>query len=231
MGFSANARVEGATKRWTNALLSFKVPKTSAELKQASASVKKCFEPPTKIKTTPAPTANAEVRQQCGSPPVAPPPPSPLPPVTVEVKGGGMSVPVLVECEADLANVQAPDEIVEEHPLPHDAHQAQDAGYIAGYQRALDDMKIASSESGRASESGINDDDDDVSDASQADGSGGAESGCQEWLEEWDTLLEDLVEMGFEDRESNREAIAKHSGKMNPAVKHLVGAKANGTWT
>jgi len=40
--------------------------------------------------------------------------------------------------------------------------------------------------------------------------------------EEWDELLEDLVEMGFEDRDSNRAALAKHGGSIKLAVKELV---------
>jgi len=42
------------------------------------------------------------------------------------------------------------------------------------------------------------------------------------WLAEFDTLLEDLAEMGFEDGESNRAALAKHSGSIKLAIKELV---------
>jgi len=41
------------------------------------------------------------------------------------------------------------------------------------------------------------------------------------WLAEWDTCLSDLAEMGFDDRASNRAALAKHSGSIKLAVKEL----------
>jgi len=41
------------------------------------------------------------------------------------------------------------------------------------------------------------------------------------WLAEWDTYLSDLVEMGFDDRASNRAALVKHSGSIKLAVKEL----------
>lgn len=41
-------------------------------------------------------------------------------------------------------------------------------------------------------------------------------------LAEWDTCLDDLAEMGFDDRETNRAALAKHSGSIKLAVKELV---------
>jgi len=44
----------------------------------------------------------------------------------------------------------------------------------------------------------------------------------EEWLAEWDTMLDDLAEMGFNDRESSRAALAKHSGSIKAAVKELV---------
>jgi len=43
-----------------------------------------------------------------------------------------------------------------------------------------------------------------------------------EWLAEWDEMLADLSEMGFEDRQRNRQALAKHSGSIKHAVKELV---------
>jgi len=42
-----------------------------------------------------------------------------------------------------------------------------------------------------------------------------------EWPAEWDMMLDDLAEMGFEDRES-REMLAKHSGSLNATVKELI---------
>lgn len=46
------------------------------------------------------------------------------------------------------------------------------------------------------------------------------------WLAEWDTMLDDLAEMGFEDRESSREVLAKHAGSLKLAVKELVSRRA-----
>lgn len=38
----------------------------------------------------------------------------------------------------------------------------------------------------------------------------------------WDAMLDDLDEMGFSDRETNRRALAKHDGSLKRAVKELV---------
>jgi len=46
------------------------------------------------------------------------------------------------------------------------------------------------------------------------------------WDDEWDTLLDELSEMGFDDRDRGREALAKHSGSIKKAVKELVVARA-----
>jgi len=48
----------------------------------------------------------------------------------------------------------------------------------------------------------------------------------EEWLSEWDTMLDDLAEMGFDNRESSRAALAKHSGSIKRAVKELVMSRA-----
>lgn len=52
------------------------------------------------------------------------------------------------------------------------------------------------------------------------------EAAAEEWLAEWDTMLDDLAEMGFEDRESGRAALTKHSGSLKRAVKELVAKRA-----
>jgi len=41
---------------------------------------------------------------------------------------------------------------------------------------------------------------------------------------EWDTMLDDLSEMGFEDRERNKRIMLKHDGNMKRAVRELVEA-------
>merc|ERR1711943_125435 len=42
------------------------------------------------------------------------------------------------------------------------------------------------------------------------------------WNEEWDLLLDELKEMGFEDETANREMISEHQGNLKDAVKQLV---------
>merc|ERR1712118_196664 len=47
-------------------------------------------------------------------------------------------------------------------------------------------------------------------------------SDTSEWVQEWDTMLDELQEMGFEDVNTNREIIAEHNGNLKDAVKELV---------
>lgn len=55
-----------------------------------------------------------------------------------------------------------------------------------------------------------------------------AEGGEEEEESEWDEMLEDLDDMGFGDRERNRELLEKHGGSVKAAVKELVAeAKAS----
>lgn len=42
------------------------------------------------------------------------------------------------------------------------------------------------------------------------------------WQSEWDSLLGDLLEMGFGDEETNRAALTKHEGSIKLAVRELV---------
>lgn len=51
------------------------------------------------------------------------------------------------------------------------------------------------------------------------------EMAAEEWLAEWDTMLDDLAEMGFDNHASNRAALAKHSGSIKRAVKELVASR------
>lgn len=48
------------------------------------------------------------------------------------------------------------------------------------------------------------------------------ESPAAAWEGEWDMLLTELEEMGFEDHETNRELIATNSGNMKETVKELI---------
>lgn len=41
-------------------------------------------------------------------------------------------------------------------------------------------------------------------------------------LSEWNTLLDDLAEMGFTDREKNKMLMVKHNGSVKSTVKELV---------
>jgi len=42
------------------------------------------------------------------------------------------------------------------------------------------------------------------------------------WQNDWDSLLDDLLEMGFSDEERNRAALTKHAGSIKLAVRELV---------
>lgn len=48
------------------------------------------------------------------------------------------------------------------------------------------------------------------------------ESPAAAWEGEWDMLLTELEEMGFEDHETNRELIAANSGNVKETVKELI---------
>lgn len=43
-----------------------------------------------------------------------------------------------------------------------------------------------------------------------------------EWNQEWDSLLGELSEMGFEDEDSNRHVLAECNGDVKDAVRELV---------
>lgn len=42
------------------------------------------------------------------------------------------------------------------------------------------------------------------------------------WQDDWHDLLQDLIDMGFEDEDANRTAIATNQGKLSQAIKLLV---------
>jgi len=107
---------------------------------------------------------------------------------------------LLTECEANESNVQHPDEEVEEHSL---------ADSLAG---ALSDGAHETASLG-ADEASL--------------GAKGEEFEAikDEWRADWDSMLDDLCEMGFQDRESNRIALSKHSGSVKLAVKELMACR------
>lgn len=48
---------------------------------------------------------------------------------------------------------------------------------------------------------------------------------ASEWRPEWDELLDDLSEMGFDDREQNRKLLVTYSGSIKQAVRELVASR------
>jgi len=156
------------------------------------------------------------------------------------------SPPVLTECKADAANIQRPEEktqaILMEPPTsppppppsPPSGEAEKSPLYLAGYQRALEDMKIERSEStdtedelscaGHLLTAERNEMAASASDTLTATG----ESAVEGSIDEWDIILDDLAEMGFDNGELNRKALAKHSGSINLAIKELVASRIQG---
>lgn len=132
------------------------------------------------------------------------------------------STSVLSECEADENNVQRPEEKVEELAIGEAAAASAEGthpqSYLAGYERALDDMDMdkMGTQATEARPAGMLPEDasTDVLPVVKDD-----------WLAEWDEMLEDLNEMGFEDREANRMTLTKHAGSIKHAVKELLSSR------
>jgi len=116
--------------------------------------------------------------------------------------------PVLSEVEANDANVQIPEESVDEftmegdgdaalppHPMPTPTHSIQEVGEL----HAVRNEDLANQEQDHIEHPETSD---------------------------WDELLSDLEEMGFADRKSNEAALEKHSGSIKLAVKDLVQSSA-----
>jgi len=147
---------------------------------------------------------------------------APAPKPTVPA-GPPLAFEVQTNAEAELENGP--------HHVPQD-----DAAYLKGYQRALEDLiemePKAHSEEGNASyacSDACDDTNTTVSDEVQGGGRGGAAPSPLEmaWMEEWDPLLDELEEMGFEDRASNRTALLRHGGQVKPTIRQLVRAHAD----
>merc|ERR1712139_129508 len=56
----------------------------------------------------------------------------------------------------------------------------------------------------------------------QEEDQGAISDGSTVWNEEWDTLLDELAEMGFEDLDTNRSILSEVNGDVKDAVKELV---------
>lgn len=129
---------------------------------------------------------------------------------------------VLSECEPDPANVQAPEETTEEQAWEDDWWVRDHA--MPSSQAAVPCTPPASPAAGPSGRDGVAEEQSEQS-ATAAEDKQGADGGESD---EWDDLLDDLKEMGFDDRESNRLALAKHSGSIKQAVKELVTNRATG---
>jgi len=240
--FPVDATVEGASVVHEDGLLIFSVPRRAEPEVPSTAASSQSEATATKKKKQPTvdPVGRPGVRTpEC-------PGPSTGPDVTnmnaqrdqsaVEEKAPGKDLYDSVESEAKVeedagacTEEKTGEKLMEKDPL-----------YLAGYQRALEDMKMELSdkdENDSGSDSDVTPEahqaaDDSLSDRLgeglseekfpaplKAGGEAEAEVG---WLDEWDTLLDDLEEMGFDDRVSNREALAKHEGRMNRAIKQLA---------
>jgi len=144
-------------------------------------------------------------------------------------KGGS----VLTECEADEKNIQRPDENVQEletgeRHAPQERPEEEEEAYLAGYQRALEDMRMDASDDQSPSTTGT------PSEAQRPEEANHAlavarlpSSETASWDADWDNLLEDLQEMGFDDVHSNRLALTEHSGSIKCAVKALMEARSS----
>lgn len=124
---------------------------------------------------------------------------------------------VLHECEPDAANVQSPQEVTEEHamPSPPETPQVGKDDAPLGGKTTCTEASMAEAPGhvvARPSKEGACHRDERQDEAKGS--------------EEWDDLLADLTEMGFEDRQANRAALAKHAGSIKQVVKELVGQRA-----
>ena len=143
----------------------------------------------------------------------------------------GTGAPVLTDCDPDDKNIQHPDEKVQEHETGERHTQPErldeEEAYLAGYQCALDDMMDQSPRTDEnLSEVALSDEaHDEASNSLEVANQPSSETAA--WDADWDDLLEDLQEMGFDDVQSNRLALTKHSGSIKRAVKDLMLARSS----
>jgi len=238
-----DAIIDKANAVHQNGMLTFTIPRRAADTEALTTAAATTPLPA----TTPMPSMVRAAASAPTSESVAPAGPSPIPRCSLSASSEAGHSFVLTECEADATNVQAPLEAMEEllvdnppanlQPCLVDGHETgavESMSYNAGYARALEDvMKYEP-------EDGADIDEAELTDAS-VDDNGVAKAATDtnemmaapselpetEWMDEWDTLLTDLEEMGFDDRSSNRSALSKHGGQMKPTVRHLVSARAS----
>jgi len=238
--FPPDAIIDEANAVHENAMLNFTVPRRVAATDLQAAATSTIPLPA----TAPMPSMVQAVASAPTSERVATAGPSPVgrPHRSLgAVAEAGHSF-VLAECEAHASNVQVPPETTEEllvdtptanlQPTLVDGDERDEqesVSYIAGYQRALEDvMKIepeAGTDEAELTDASVDDDVADAATESREVAPLKSEQSESEWMDEWDTLLDDLEEMGFADRTSNRSALSNHGGQMKPAVRHLVSAQ------
>jgi len=124
------------------------------------------------------------------------------------------SDPVLSECKTDEANVQLPEETIDDVEVVGESDEGLSRGMPTPTRSSqVDEVHAPAEEEAAGVVSSIDTSKD------------GKSSECSS---DWDELLGDLNEMGFEDRKSNVAALQKHEGSIKLAVKELVSGRANG---
>jgi len=120
------------------------------------------------------------------------------------------SNPVLSECKADDANVQTPEESIDDVEVVGDSHECLSRAMPTPTRSSqVDEVHAPVGEEAAGVVPSVEPSQDHES-------------------SEWDDLLGDLNEMGFEDRKSNVAALQKHAGSIKLAVKELVSGRADG---
>lgn len=120
------------------------------------------------------------------------------------------SNPVLSECTADDANVQIPEESIDDVEVVGETDECLSRAMPTPTRSSqVDEVHAPVEEEAAGVVQSIEPSQDHDS-------------------SEWDDLLGDLNEMGFEDRKSNVAALQKHAGSIKLAVKELVSERADG---